>query len=349
MLTQRIFAFSDRPSNGTIRMDVRNLHEGDVAGICIFQDPYAMLSVQVKDGKKQIVWKQDTLHTVSNFSSSEQCLDVQIDSVVYLRASVNYSSSKTQFYYSLDNRTYQPIGGETTLSFNLSVFVGARFGLYCYATKEGSTGYADFDWFSTEDHFDEGNFYPVDFEGYSAEMLTAESMALTSGEEMEIMIGNRTPIELLVTFRDGHTENMASQAKYSVDGVGVIEIQNGQVNGLGEGVANVTATYCDLMGNELSTTFQVRSTFFPFAKEYINTSLFATGVYTESSRTFKPGQWGQMGWEYSNGADMSGYKYLVIKLKKAQNCNAHLNLFTTNSIWGNCCASADFGSKTVLW
>ena len=348
MLTQRIFAFSDRPSNGTIRMDVRNLHEGDVAGICIFQDPYAMLSVQVKDGKKQIVWKQDTLHTVSNFSSSEQCLDVQIDSVVYLRASVNYSSSKTQFYYSLDNRTYQPIGGETTLSFNLSVFVGARFGLYCYATKEGSTGYADFDWFSTEDHFDEGNFYPVDFEGYSAEMLTAESMALTSGEEMEIMIGNRTPIELLVTFRDGHTENMASQAKYSVDGVGVIEIQNGQVNGLGEGVANVTATYCDLMGNELSTTFQVRSTFFPFAKEYINTSLFATGVYTESSRTFKPGQWGQMGWEYSNGADMSGYKYLVIKLKKAQNCNAHLNLFTTNSIWGNCCASADFGSKNRI-
>ena len=348
MLTQRIFAFSDRPSNGTIRMDVRNLHEGDVAGICIFQDPYAMLSVQVKDGKKQIVWKQDTLHTVSNFSSSEQCLDVQIDSVVYLRASVNYSSSKTQFYYSLDNRTYQPIGGETTLSFNLSVFVGARFGLYCYATKEGSTGYADFDWFSTEDHFDEGNFYPVDFEGYSAEMLTAESMTLTSGAEMEIMIGNRTPIELLVTFRDGHTENMASQAKYSVDGVGVIEIQNGQVNGLGEGVANVTATYCDLMGNELSTTFQVRSTFFPFAKEYINTSLFATGVYTESSRTFKPGQWGQMGWEYSNGADMSGYKYLVIKLKKAQNCNAHLNLFTTNSIWGNCCASADFGSKNRI-
>lgn len=348
MLTQRIFAFSDRPSNGTIRMDVRNLHEGDVAGICIFQDPYAMLSVQVKDGKKQIVWKQDTLHTVSNFSSSEQCLDVQIDSVVYLRASVNYSSSKTQFYYSLDNVTYQPIGGETTLSFNLSVFVGARFGLYCYATKEGSTGYADFDWFSTEDHFDEGNFYPVDFEGYSAEMLTAESMTLTSGAEMEIMIGNRTPIELLVTFRDGHTENMASQAKYSVDGVGVIEIQNGQVNGLGEGVANVTATYCDLMGNELSTTFQVRSTFFPFAKEYINTSLFATGVYTESSRTFKPGQWGQMGWEYPNGADMSGYKYLVIKLKKVQNCNAHLNLFTTNSIWGNCCASADFGSKNRI-
>jgi hypothetical protein len=98
----------------------------------------------------------------------------------------------------------------------------------------------------------------------------------------------------------------------------------------------------------MTATFNVKSTFFPFGKKYINTSLFADGVYTESTRTFKPGQWGQMGWEYPNGADMSGYKYLVIKLKQTQNCAAHLNLFTTNSIWGDCCASADFGSKRTI-
>ena len=348
MLTQRIFAFNNKPSYGTVRLDVSNLQEGDVAGICVFQDPHAMLSVQVKDGKKQLVWRQDSLHTVGNFTPAEKRMDVQIDSIIYLRASISYATSKTKFYYSLDNITYEPIGGETTLSFNLSVFVGARFGLYCYATQKGSAGYADFDWFSTEDHFEENIYYPADFEGYNADMLTAESMTLASGEEMEIMIGNRTPIELMVTFRDGHTENMAAQAKYSVDATGIVEVQNGQVNGLGEGIARVTATYTDLMGNELKTTFQVRSTFFPFAKEYINTSLFADGVYTESTHTFKPGQWGQMGWEYPNGADMSGYKYLVIKLKRAQNCSAHLNIFTANSIWSDCCASADFGSKTRI-
>ena len=59
---------------------------------------------------------------------------MRLDSVVYLRASVDYSTSKTRFYYSLDNATYTQLGGETTLGFNLTVFVGARFGLFCYNT-----------------------------------------------------------------------------------------------------------------------------------------------------------------------------------------------------------------------
>jgi hypothetical protein len=102
------------------------------------------------------------------------------------------------------------------------------------------------------------------------------------------------------------------------------------------------------LGNELTTEFTVRSTFFPFGAQYINTSLFAQGTYNEATRTFHPGQWGQMGWEYPNGADMSAYKYLVIKLKKAQNCDAHLNIFTSNSIWGECYATASFGSKKQI-
>jgi hypothetical protein len=307
-----------------------------------------MLAVQKKDGKYQLFWRQDTLRTSNSFTPAEKRMDVEIDSVIYLRATVSYSTSKTQSYYSLDNVNYHPLGGETSLGYNLSVFVGARYGIYCYATQEGSEGYADFDWFTTEDKFEETTYYPATFEGYSADMLTAESMTLAGGDEMEIMIGNRTPLQLMVTFRDGHTENMAAQAKYTVIGGDIVEIQNGQVGGLAEGIASVTATYTDLFGNEMTATFNVKSTFFPFGKEYINTSLFADGVYTESTRTFKPGQWGQMGWEYPNGADMSGYKYLVIKLKQTQNCAAHLNLFTTNSIWGDCCASADFGSKRTI-
>ena len=55
-----------------------------------------------------------------------------------------------------------------------------------------------------------------------------------------------------------------------------------------------------------------------------------------------------MGWVYPDGADMSGYKYLVIKLKQTQNCDAHINFFTTNSIWGDCFASAGFGAKKQI-
>jgi hypothetical protein len=54
-----------------------------------------------------------------------------------------------------------------------------------------------------------------------------------------------------------------------------------------------------------------------------------------------------MGWEYPNGADMSAYKYLVIKLG-ATSSDSHLNIFTENSIWSACCSTPDFGSKRQI-
>ena len=44
---------------------------------------------------------------------------------------------------------------------------------------------------------------------------------------------------------------------------------------------------------------------------------------------------------------MSGFKYLVINLQKTTS-GAHLNLFTSSSIWGDCCATPDFGSKKQI-
>ena len=350
MLTQRIFAFHGKESTaskGTVRLDVSQLQEGDRAGICILQDPYAMLAVEVKDGKCRLVWQQDIVRDAGNFTPAERTQAVQIDSVVYLRATITKSTDKTQFYYSLDNKTYTKIGSETKMSFNLTVFVGARFGLFCYATQEGSEGYADFDWFSTEDSFNETDFYPATFEGYSADMLTAEQLSMESND-LEIMVGNNAALQITATYRDGHTENVAAKAKLSTEATDIIAMQNGTIRGLAEGTAQVTATYTDPMGNELQTTFNVRSTFFPFGKQYINTSLFAQGTYNEKTHTFRPGQWGQMGWEYPNGADMSAYKYLVIKLKQAQNCDAHLNIFTANSIWSDGFETPAFGSKKQI-
>ena len=76
----------------------------------------------------------------------------------------------TQFYYSLDNKTFKALGGQTKQSFNLSIFVGSRFGLFYYnngeKAAESYNGYADFDWFSTESSFDEDTFYGGSFEGF---------------------------------------------------------------------------------------------------------------------------------------------------------------------------------------
>ena len=54
-----------------------------------------------------------------------------------------------------------------------------------------------------------------------------------------------------------------------------------------------------------------------------------------------------MGWEYANGADMSDYKYLVIKLA-ATSSDSHLNIFTENSIWSDGYESPSFGSNKQI-
>jgi beta-xylosidase len=366
MLTQRIFAFHDKPnvpSTGTIRLDLSNLKEGDRAGICILQDPYAAIAVEVKDGKKQVIWWQDQLTQNSGFTPSQATATIPDaspsgnDNIIYLRAEITYGTSKTMFYYSTDGVTFKPLGKQTTLGFNLSVFVGARFGLFCYNTgatvpAASPSGYADFDWFTTESEFSEADFYPEEFEGYGEDILTATELTLPDVQgdiqsPYEVMVGNSAQLQVIAKYRDGHTDNVAAQADYQTDANGVIEINNGQIIGLKEGTTTVTVSYTDPKGNTLTTQFTVKSTFFPFGKQYIKTDFFSNGTYSESTHTFKPGQYGQMGWEYPNGADMSAYKYLVINLKTTST-NSHLNIYTENSIWSPCFSTPDFGSKKQI-
>jgi beta-xylosidase len=345
-LTQRVFAYSDRASVGTVSIDVSHLTGGNVAGICLLQDPYAMIGLRIKDGQRQIVWQQDTLHRVDNFTPATEVvgnLPADMGDVIYLRASIDYSTSLTRFYYSFDNVSWTPLGQQTKQGFNLSMFVGSRFGLFCYSTEPSQGSYADFDWFSTEDSFDELKFYPAEFEPYSTDMITAVKVESTKLKYEVLPAGEASSILLNATFLDNHTENVAAKATYEMDVPGIVSIEGGKVRGLMEGTVEVKATYVDPMGNEFETTFTVISTCFPFSTAYVNTQLFGQGnSYSATSHTFTPGQNGQMGWVYSQPLDWSGYKYLVVNLSRAQSCQAHLNIYTTNSIWGDC-----YSSKTI--
>ncbi len=337
MLTQRIYAYTNKASKGTVRIDVSHLQ----------QDPYAYIAVEKKDGKCRLVWRQDQLRTNDGFTPKETAKKLTIPDVVYLRATMNYNDSKTKFYYSLDNKTFTPLGDQTTLSFNLTVFVGARFGLFCYATQENEErGYADFDWISTEDSFDEADDDPSAITPYDEAMLTAEKIELPS-ENVEVMIGNSSTLPLTATFLDGRTENVASQTSYEISNTGCVKIEQGRLYGLKEGQAQVNGVYTDPLNHQFETAFNVRSTFFPFSAQYIKTDFYGNGKYTEATHTFRPGQYGQMGWEYASGADMSDYKYLVIQLA-ATSSDSHLNIFTENSIWSDGFESPAFGSNKQI-
>ena len=71
---------------------------------------------------------------------------------VYFKAECNFKDKKdvANFFYSLDGKSWQPIGEQLKMSYTLPHFMGYRFGLFNYATQQVG-GYADFDYFRIED------------------------------------------------------------------------------------------------------------------------------------------------------------------------------------------------------
>jgi beta-xylosidase len=138
-LTQRMFTYySDAtPTLGVTKMDVASMQDGDVAGLAVFQDPYAYIAVKQLQGVRHIFMVNNGLEIGDAVLKSN---------TVYLRASSRYDTGKATFSYSTDNKNFITIGNEFEMKFNLSVFTGNKLCLFNYATKTPG-GYVDFDWF----------------------------------------------------------------------------------------------------------------------------------------------------------------------------------------------------------
>jgi beta-xylosidase len=155
-LTQRLFTYySDAvPTIGTVKMEFARMKEGDVAGLAIFQDPYAYIAIRKSKGKQYITMAlngvvQDSIETDA--------------SVIYFRAMPFFGSGAALLYggesvpgtgvasfsYSFDGKLFTRIGADLQMQFNLSVFTGNKFCLFNFPTKE-TGGYVDFDWFKVD-------------------------------------------------------------------------------------------------------------------------------------------------------------------------------------------------------
>jgi beta-xylosidase len=138
-LTQRMFTYyaDALPTVGITKMDMAMMKDGDVAGLAVFQDPYAYIAVKQLLGKRYVVMINNGLEINST----------PVDgNIIYLRASAQYDTDKATFSYSTDNKTFTMLGNELDMKFSLSVFTGNKFCLFNYATRTVG-GLIDFDWF----------------------------------------------------------------------------------------------------------------------------------------------------------------------------------------------------------
>jgi hypothetical protein len=325
-LTQRILGYPNdlEHSYGTIKLEIDSMMEGDIAGLAVFQDPYAYIGVKMENGQKKLVMYIDGVETFGSAVS---------DSVIFLRAVASYHKSKAAFYYSFDNETYTKLGADLDMKYKLTVFTGNKFCIFNFATQQ-TGGFVDVDWFTTEENFSEDQFYSSDFNGYSEEALTLVDLEIDNAE-LYLLTGSSASLNVNAVYADGHSQDVSIGATYSNYNPEILQIHNGQLIAKADGETHFSVSYKDPLGNVISKNIHLVSSTFPLNDELFNPSIFATGTFDEETRILQTGQYGFGGWLYNNGVDLSGYKYLVAKLGSENKSSVSFRLFDGASYWGS--------------
>lgn len=144
MLTQRTIG---PVCSGSTSLDVSGMKDGDFAGLCLLQKNYGVVGVRVDGNKKSIV-----MINATGGNPVEAATIPLNQKKVYFKAECDFTDRKdvADFFYSLDGKTWTPIGTQLKMAYTLPHFMGYRFGLFNYATKSAG-GYADFDFFHITD------------------------------------------------------------------------------------------------------------------------------------------------------------------------------------------------------
>jgi len=139
-LTQRTFG---PQCFGSTCMDVSNMKEGDVAGLTLLQRKFGIVGVKFEKGTKSVV-----MINAQTGKPVETEVVPLLQKTIYLKAECDFRNKTdiANFFYSLDGKKWKPIGTALKMEYSMPHFMGYRFGLFNYATKNPG-GYVDFDWF----------------------------------------------------------------------------------------------------------------------------------------------------------------------------------------------------------
>lgn len=132
--------------SGSTLIDVSKMKEGDLAGLALLQKKFGIVGVKFINGIKSVV--------MINAQSGNP---VEVESIpftqkkVYLKAECDFTDRRdiAYFYYSLNGKTWNPIGNQLKMEYSMPHFMGYRYGLFNYSTRNPG-GFVDFDWFRIE-------------------------------------------------------------------------------------------------------------------------------------------------------------------------------------------------------
>jgi len=148
MLTQRTFG---PESSNEVALEFSNMKNGDRAGLIALQRFYGWIGVEKSDGNYWLVVEQVNDEKTGPDVTERIALGEDIDRV-YLKISCDFKgvwpnfADKATFLYSIDGENWLSVGETLQMRYTLPHFMGYRFGLFNYATKE-TGGTVDFDYY----------------------------------------------------------------------------------------------------------------------------------------------------------------------------------------------------------
>jgi len=113
------------------------MKEGDRTGLAAYCAEPGAIAVVAENGKKYLVMTDRNVEKARTELAADR---------VYLRMDCDFTTDTARFFYSLDDRTWTPLGDEFRMIFSVVHFTGNKFALFNYATKS-SGGYVDIDFF----------------------------------------------------------------------------------------------------------------------------------------------------------------------------------------------------------
>lgn len=129
--------------SGITSLDVSGMKDGDFAGIGLLQKNYGLAGVKINGNGKTIV-----MINAGSGKAEEVAIIPLRQNTVFFKAECDFRNKKdtANFFYSLDGNNWMAMGTPLKMAYTIPQFMGYRFALFNYATKQ-TGGFADFDYF----------------------------------------------------------------------------------------------------------------------------------------------------------------------------------------------------------
>ena len=162
-ITQAVNTYTQRTLTekcaGSVVLDASQIQEGDFAGLAALEGEYGFLAVTKREGKLFLVAAEHktkyTPWAMGVFDTDPPDIKAEIpleNPKVELKLVFDLTRDKQQvellYRTTVGNGEYQQLGTPVQLRYTLDQFVGVRFALFCYSTKQtgGKAQFTDFNY-----------------------------------------------------------------------------------------------------------------------------------------------------------------------------------------------------------